>query len=493
MGKTVQFGDDICLKLDVSIYGQITKLTETLSTCRVRIFYKGMNRNRTYISDDFANQLIASLPYAPIKGIFNYTDVDYEDHGQENTDGRIYGIIPENPNFAWEKHLDDDGIEREYATADVILFTGLYPEANLIPGKSQSMEIFKDTMDGEWRIYEDGKPYFYFKSGRLLGLQVLGNEVEPCFEGSAFFSLFKELQDCCRYIEKQKNKEVNNIMDKTLFRLSDNDKAMMIEDALNPNYNESGDWQWDYCVIDTYDEYALCRDRKKQKFVRVYYTKDDVNNTISINGEPEEVFIVDVTQSEYTALLALQAVGGTYEKVNSDYSEFQTTISNLNEEKANFDVEKSNLEAEIEKLKDEKATFDATITEKDTVIQNYEKQILDLNAEKVRLETEKNNIINENTSLEAFKKSVENEKKTAIIDEFSAHLTDDQIANYKANMDQYSVTDFKKEICTAAYDADPSIFSNKESGLIFTGNTSDGKAESGVIRILNKYKNGGNK
>ena len=60
-------------------------------------------------------------------------------------------------------------------------------------------------------------------------------------------------------------------------------------------------------------------------------------------------------------------------------------------------------------------------------------------------------------------------------------------------MDQYSVTDFKKEICTAAYDADPSIFSNKESGLIFTGNTSDREAESGVIRILNKYKNGGNK
>ena len=492
MGSTVQF-NDVCLKLDVSIYGQITKLTETLSKCRVRIFYKGMNRNRTYISDDFANQLISSLPYAPIKGIFSYTDVDYEDHGQDNTDGRIYGIIPENPNFAWEKHLDDDGIEREYATADVILFTGLYPEANLIPGKSQSMEIFKDTMDGEWRIYEDGKPYFYFKSGGLLGLQILGEKVEPCFEGSAFFSLFKELQGCYEYIKKQENKEVNNIMDKTLFRLSDNDKAIMIEDALNPNYNEAGDWQLDYCVIDTYDEYALCRDRKKQKFVRVYYTKDDVNNTISINGEPEDVFIVDVTQSEYTALLALQAVGGTYEKINNDYTESQTKISDLEKEKANFEAEKTNLEIEINELKAEKSAFDTTIAEKDASIQNYENQISELNAEKVRLEAERNNIISENTSLEAFKRSVEDEKKTAIIDEFSAYLTDEQIDTYKSNMGDYSVTDFKKEICTAAYDADPSIFSNKESGLIYTGDTSDGKAETGVIRILNKYKNGGNK
>ena len=143
MGSTVQFSDDVCLALDVTTYGQVEKLTDTLSKCRVRIFYKGMNRNRTYISEDFANQLIASLPYAPIKGIFNYGDVDFEDHGEDNTDGRVYGIVPENPNFAWEKHLDDDGVEREYATADVILFTGLYPEANLIPGKSQSMEIYK--------------------------------------------------------------------------------------------------------------------------------------------------------------------------------------------------------------------------------------------------------------------------------------------------------------------------------------------------------------
>ena len=136
MGSTVQFSDDVCLALDVTIYGQVEKLTDTLSKCRVRIFYKGMNRNRTYISEDFANQLIASLPYATIKGIFNYGDVDFEDHGEDNTDGRIYRIVPENPNFAWEKHLDEDGIEREYACVDALIYTALYQEANDILGKS---------------------------------------------------------------------------------------------------------------------------------------------------------------------------------------------------------------------------------------------------------------------------------------------------------------------------------------------------------------------
>lgn len=44
--------------------------------------------------------------------------------------------MPENPNFAWEKHLDEDGIEREYACVDVLLFTALYKEANDIINKS---------------------------------------------------------------------------------------------------------------------------------------------------------------------------------------------------------------------------------------------------------------------------------------------------------------------------------------------------------------------
>lgn len=75
------------------------------------------------------------------------------------------------PNFAWEKHIDEDGVEREYACADVILYTALYPEANLIPGKSQSMEIFRKGLTGEWKIWnEDGQPYYHFYTGSLLGL-----------------------------------------------------------------------------------------------------------------------------------------------------------------------------------------------------------------------------------------------------------------------------------------------------------------------------------
>lgn len=493
--------DNVCLKFDVTTYGNVETVTDTISKCRVRIFYKGMNRNRTYISDDFANQLISSLPYAPIKGIFNYGEVDFEDHGEDNTDGRIYGIVPETHHFAWEKHVDEDGVEREYATADVYLFTGLYPEASLIPGKSQSMEIFRGSLKGEWRISEnDGKPYFHFLKGSLVGLQTLGRDVEPCFEGSAFFSLCEDLQNCVNYIKQLDNtikKEEGEKMDKTLFRLSDNEKADILFDLINPNFNEEGNWELNGIITDVYDDYALYVNHTG--YHRAYYTKDGDNVSL---GEVIDVKITDVTASEYSALEAMKAINGTYEAAQEAYTALESKVSELEEEKTTFEAEKetlttekTELEGKVAEFESEKTTLEATISEKKAKITEYETQISDLTAENVRLENEKNNIISENESLETFKKNVETEKKTAIINEFSAHLTDEQIENFKNVMDSFEVTDFKKEVCTAAYDADSTIFAKKEdSGLIFKGgNPDNGKTESGVIRLLNKHKNGGNK
>src|SRR5574344_1319298 len=101
---------------NVSIYGNFTPYSETISKARCRIFYKYGNRNGTYITDEFAEKLISTIAYAPVKGI--YQGDDFSDHGENRDEGRIYGIVPENYNFAWETHLDEDGIEREYACVD---------------------------------------------------------------------------------------------------------------------------------------------------------------------------------------------------------------------------------------------------------------------------------------------------------------------------------------------------------------------------------------
>jgi hypothetical protein len=55
------------------------------------------------------------------------------------------------------------------------------------------MEIYTPSIKGDWKIIS-GKKYFVFSEGVFLGLQALGDSVEPCFEGAAFFSLYEDLK-----------------------------------------------------------------------------------------------------------------------------------------------------------------------------------------------------------------------------------------------------------------------------------------------------------
>ena len=63
-------------KFNVQVYGELEKFSDVISKSRVRIFYRGLNRNRSYISDEFAQKLIDTLPYSPVKGIFSSEELD---------------------------------------------------------------------------------------------------------------------------------------------------------------------------------------------------------------------------------------------------------------------------------------------------------------------------------------------------------------------------------------------------------------------------------
>lgn len=169
----------------VSVYGKREKFSDTITKGRVRVFYKGLNRNGTYITDEFARKLINSAPYCPVKGI--YDGDDYTGHGSSRSEGRIYGVVPAEPNFAWERHADPDGVMREYACFDVLYYTALYKEAERLSNCAESMELYGETLEGFWAVKDDRKCYV-FTDGCFLGLQALGADVEPCFEGAAFFS-----------------------------------------------------------------------------------------------------------------------------------------------------------------------------------------------------------------------------------------------------------------------------------------------------------------
>ena len=91
-------------KFNVQVYGELEKFSDVISKSRVRIFYRGLNRNRSYISDEFAQKLIDTLPYSPVKGIFSSEELDFTDHGENRNEGKAYGVIPNPANFAWENN-----------------------------------------------------------------------------------------------------------------------------------------------------------------------------------------------------------------------------------------------------------------------------------------------------------------------------------------------------------------------------------------------------
>jgi len=288
-------------------------------------------------------------------------------------------------------------------------------------------------------------------------------------------------------------------MDKSLFRLSDHEKADVLFDLLNPNFNEEGNWEIDAFILDVYDDYALCR--TKDGFMRAYYTKDGDNVTL---GDTVSVKITDVTEAEFTALEAMKAMGnGSFEAAQTAYNDATAKITELETAAAEFETEKADLNAKVESLEAAASEFDTTkteleasITEKDSTIAEYNTKIETLEAEKVELNTKIDDITNENTALVEFKKNVETDQKTAILAKYEEYLTDEAITTFKNSMEDTSVEDFKKNVCTAAVENDPSIFSNRkgEPDKFYKGDNASGKnVETGALALLNKRKNGGNK
>lgn len=470
---------DLIKSFPITVYGDFERFNEVTSKARCRIFYRGANRNGTYISDEFADKLLATIPYTPVKGI--YDGDDYTDHGYSRSLGRIYGIVPENPHLSWEKHLDEDGVEREYACVDVLIFTALYAEAGEAIGKAQSMELYDKSIKGEWQII-DGKKYYVFTEGCFLGLQILGDEVEPCFEGAAFFSLYESLANMVKKIDEYNqnlnytNKGGEHGMSVINYRLSDNQKFNAIWSLLNTNYNEEGGWAVDYNICEIYDDYALVKNYSENCFERVYYTKDDENDTVYVCGK-KKAYILDVTEEELNALKAIKKACGSYEKIDETYTTALAQVENLTQEKAEFELkiqEFTNIISTLETERDDvKAQYEAANTllnETKTTLENVQVSLATLQAE--------------HETLVEYKKGIEKAEKEAIIESYVEMLSEDTLSTYAARLDEFTATELDKELAYELKNSHPSIFNKAPEAHVIP---KDNTPKSGLEEALSKY------
>ena len=173
-----------------------------MSKCEIKVFYIGENRNQSYISKEVALEMAKTLRGAPIVGYFKDSKEDFADHGNRMTiddEGihfdcltKPYGFVAPDAQVWFQKFSETDEFgnefEREYLMTTGYLWTGQFEEAQSVidEGKPQSMELDDETLQGHWaKNTKTGMEFFIINDAIVSKLCILGDDVEPCFEGAA--------------------------------------------------------------------------------------------------------------------------------------------------------------------------------------------------------------------------------------------------------------------------------------------------------------------
>ena len=210
----------------------ITSINPLISRCEIKVCYVGEepNRNGSVITKEVATEMGNTLPGSPIVGFFNEDTNDFEGHNsviefagneirfKETT--RPYGFVDLNARvwFQWFRDEDESGkfVDHEYLMTEGFLWTGQYPEAARViqKGNNQSMELDENLSKGEWSNSDNSLGVFFIINEAVISkLCILGEDVEPCFEGAQIgmrFSLdddfkqkvFSMIQEMTQILEK---------------------------------------------------------------------------------------------------------------------------------------------------------------------------------------------------------------------------------------------------------------------------------------------------
>lgn len=314
-----------------------TEISPLISKCQVKVCYVGQNPNRngTVITKKVATEMGRKLPGSPVVGYFNQATNDFEGHNKEISlrgGGNIevldttkpYGFVPTDAKV-WFQKFDDEGVEREYLVTECYIWTSAYPESQRLfeHGNNQSMELNKETQKGFWaKDNNSGSRFFIYNEALIEKLCILGESVEPCFEGAQFktefslenmeelrttmFSMLTELQ---KTLNKGGSHETMDENKKTLGNPEDPNfeakKQPEDENKKNPKGNPAPE------------------DNKP---------KDGDNKPADNNKEePKKKYNLDEV-TEYTELLGkYETLQGEFETLKQEKSDLETEVTSLRE------------------------------------------------------------------------------------------------------------------------------------------------------------------
>lgn len=330
-----------------------TEISPLISKCQVKVCYVGQNPNRngTVITKKVATEMGKKLPGSPVVGFFNKEAEDFEAHNKKidlrggnfeiSETTKPYGFVPTDAKV-WFQKFDDEGVEHEYLVTECYIWTSAYPESKRIleHGNNQSMELNAETQDGFWAkdSNSDGRIFIY-NEALIEKLCILGETVEPCFEGAQFKTEFS----------LENNPEFQKFKTRMFSMLT----------GLQKTLNEGGSHETMDKKLPTDPEFEKKKDIKPEDEKNKNNPQDNPapkdqdpkDNDPKQNpkkDEPKKKYNLEEVV-EYTELLT------KYEALKSDYNALEQ--------------EKSNLESEVTSLKEFK--LEADRKEKQSMIDGF--------------------------------------------------------------------------------------------------------------------------
>ena len=432
---------------------QPLEINPLMSKCEIKVLYLGENRNHSYITKEVAADMAKTLRGAPIVGYFKKEEDDFRDHGERvilDDEGvkfecltKPYGFVSPDAQVWFQKFEDTDefgNVEtREYLMTTGYLWTGQFEEAGLAikEGRPQSMELDSETLDGHWSTNsKTGMDFFIINDAIFSKLCILGEDVEPCFEGASVTApqvstsftkidddfkqtLYTMMQDLKFALEGGKDMEMeeNLVVEETIETPVAEEVA--VEEVVTEDNAE--------VVEDTVETEAPAIEEPVTEFDSLKRAEEVETETPAIE---EEVVEADVQVEEENLI----------NNDNSEQSistETQDSIEVTQSSQENFAKSDDEDESKDEEDKDnDNEEDDDKEDKKDYAL--IEAELENLKASYSDLETKYQALVE-------FKETVDNEKKDALIASFYM-LSDEDKAEVIENKANYSLEDIEAKL-----------------------------------------------
>ena len=395
-----------------------------MSSCEIKVLYIGENRNRSYITKEVATEMSKTLRGAPIVGYYRQDKEDFADHGEKVTiddqgskfECRTvpYGFVSPDAKVWFQKFEDVDDlgntVVREYLMTTGFLWTGQFPECKGAvegDGKPHSMELDGNSLNGEWskNINEDME-FFIINDAVFSKLCILGEDVEPCFEGS---SITAPKVSSTFNLDDDFKQTLFSMMQDLKFALEGGQETMVLENTEKTldKTNES--------VVTEFENVSEGQSENSDVTAQTEFEKKK-------EDEKKEEAPADNKESEVPA-----------EKKKED-EEYKKC------EKKDYEKKEEEKETPAQAPADEKKDEEKK-EEKKFSLEEYsalEEKITSLQKEYAELETKYQALV-------AFKNEVEEEKKDALINSFYM-LSDEDKKDVVENKAQYSLEDIEAKL-----------------------------------------------